>query len=187
MRNGRPPNRPSKGFNESIVKSPAIMVNQSLVILCLHYTRYLLDSFSCRHEKLFAIVWTHLSDMWLSPLEIDTVQLRPVAEIVPKSPFLCVKRSPIREHSLQLWLDPDPSASQRWIPCSGPPTMSQDLSTRHDWPIKKSHCDLPIRLKRQIRNALPVIPWVRWEPRTRISALLARRYSPGFDYACVAG
>ena len=58
MRNGRPPNRPSKGFNESIVRSPAIMVNQSLVILCLHYTRYLLDSFSCRHEILSGTVWT---------------------------------------------------------------------------------------------------------------------------------
>lgn len=34
------------------------MVNQSLVILCLHYTRYLLDGFSCRHEILSGIVWT---------------------------------------------------------------------------------------------------------------------------------
>lgn len=58
MRNGRLPNRPSRGFNESIVRSPAIMVNQSLVILCLHYTRYLLDSFSCRHEILSGTVWT---------------------------------------------------------------------------------------------------------------------------------
>ena len=93
---------------------------------------------SCWHEKLFALMWTHLSDMWLSPLEIDTVQLRPVAEIEPKSPFLCVKRSPIRERCIQLWLDP--SASQRPIPCSGPPTMYQDLSTRPGWPVKKSHC-----------------------------------------------
>ena len=38
----------------------------------------------------------HLSDMWLSALEIGAVQLRSVTEIAPKSLFLSVNRSPIR-------------------------------------------------------------------------------------------
>ena len=29
------------------------------------------------------------------------------------------------------------SAKQRHIPCSGPPPVDQDLSTCHDWPVKK--------------------------------------------------
>ena len=34
--------------------------------------------------------------MQLSTLEIGAAQLRSVTEIAPKSPFLCVNRSPIR-------------------------------------------------------------------------------------------
>ena len=41
--------------------------------------------------------------------------------------------------------------------------MYQDLSTRHDWPVKKAIVDLPIRIK-EIRNALWVIRWVRLAP-----------------------
>ena len=35
------------------------------------------------YEKLSAIVWTQLSNMWLSTLEIDEAQLRSVIEIAP--------------------------------------------------------------------------------------------------------
>ena len=38
-------------------------------------------------------------------------------------------------------------AKQRWNPWSGPPPVYQDLSTRHDWPVKKGIVDLPIRMK----------------------------------------
>ena len=31
--------------------------------------------------------------------------------------------------------------------CSGPQPVYQDLSTRHDWPVKKAVVELPIRLK----------------------------------------
>ena len=49
------------------------------------------------NERLL-FVWQceHLSDMWLSTLEIGSAQLRFVIEIAPKSPFLCENRSPIR-------------------------------------------------------------------------------------------
>ena len=40
---------------------------------------------------------------------------------------------------------------------------------------------------REIRNALPVIRWVRWGPRIRISALFRRRYLPRINYVCDAG
>ena len=74
-----------------------------------------------------------------------------------------------------------PSAKQRQSPCSGFPPVYQDLSRRHDWLVKKAIVDLPIRLKGN-SNAFPVIQGVCWGPRTRISALLDRRYQPGLDY-----
>ena len=56
----------------------------------------------------------------------------------------------------------------------------------HDWPIKKAILDLPVRLK-GIWNAHPLIHWVCWGPRTRISVLPLRRYKLGLDYLCDAG
>ena len=38
----------------------------------------------------------------------------------------------------KLWLRP--SVKQRRNPCSRSPAVYQDLSTCHDWPVKKSHC-----------------------------------------------
>ena len=45
----------------------------------------------------------------------------------------------------KLWLSP--SAKKRRNPCSGSPTVYQDLSTHHDWPVKIGIVDLPIRSK----------------------------------------
>ena len=58
--------------------------------LLLVYFRYGLNT-SSHYTK----VW-HLSDMWRSTFEISAAQLRSVTESAPKSPFLCVNRSPIR-------------------------------------------------------------------------------------------
>ena len=52
----------------------------------------------------------------------------------------------------KLWLSP--SAKQRRNPCSGPPTVYQDLSTHHDWPVKIGIVDLPIRSKDPSGNSL---------------------------------
>ena len=41
-------------------------------------------------------VTQNLSDVKHSTFEIATAQLRNITEIAPKSPFLCVNRSPIR-------------------------------------------------------------------------------------------
>ena len=59
--------------------------------------------------------------------------------------------------------------------------MYQDLSTRHDWSVKKPSLICQSGWK-EIRSAFPVIHWLRRGPRTRISALLHRRY-----YICDAG
>ena len=45
--------------------------------------------------KSFPVLFEEISDMSLSTLETGTAQLRYVTEIPPKSPFLCVDRSPI--------------------------------------------------------------------------------------------
>ena len=39
---------------------------------------------------------------------------------------------------IKLWLTP--SAKQRRNPCSGLPAVYPDLSTHHDWPVKKGLC-----------------------------------------------
>ena len=39
------------------------------------------------------------------------------------------------------------SEKKRQNPCSGSLPVYQDVSTRHDWPVKKAIADLPIRLK----------------------------------------
>ena len=46
--------------------------------------------------KGYLALCEQLSDMWLSTLEIGAAQLRSVTEIAPKSPLLCVNRSPIQ-------------------------------------------------------------------------------------------
>ena len=42
----------------------------------------------------------------------------------------------LRADEIKLWLTP--SAKQRRNPCSGLPAVYPDLSTRHDWPVKKA-------------------------------------------------
>ena len=59
---------------------------------------------------------------------------------------------------------------------SGPAPVYQDLSTHHDWPVKKAIVDLPVRLNRDMRNTFSVICSIHWEPRTRISVLLHKHY-----------
>ena len=78
-------------------------------------------------------------------------------------PFTCQSRLACATDETKLWLSP--SAKQRQNPCSGPHPVHQDLSTRHDWPVRKplSVCQ---SVWKEIRNTLPVICWVRWETRT---------------------
>ena len=44
----------------------------------------------------------------------------------------------LRADEIKRWLTP--SAKQRRNPCSGLPAVYPDLSTRHDWPVKKGLC-----------------------------------------------
>ena len=79
-----------------------------------------------------------------------------------------------------------PSAKQHWNPCSGPSPFYQGLCMHHDWLITKAIVQLQSDL-REIRNAFSVIPWVCLWPRTRILALLHRRYQLALDYICDTG
>ena len=61
------------------------------------------------------------------------------------SPFLAwgdfharLRFASLRADEIKLWLTP--SAKQRLNPCSGLPAVYPDLSTRHDWPVKKGLC-----------------------------------------------
>ena len=55
------------------------------------YFHIIPDRLPCRHEKLSSILYEHLSDMWLSTLEIPYAG----RSFAPKSLSLCVKRSAI--------------------------------------------------------------------------------------------
>ena len=59
------------------------------------WTEALPDMVFVPTQKLSCIVWTPIR-YWLSTFEIGEAQFRSVTEIAPKSPFLCVYRSPIR-------------------------------------------------------------------------------------------
>ena len=63
---------------------------------CLGFVDTVLDSFLCRYEELSCMI-TYSIIMWISALEIDAAQILCVIEIAPKSRFLCVNRSPIRD------------------------------------------------------------------------------------------
>lgn len=54
----------------------------------------IVDSF-WRRDKRYQVQCEHLSNMWLSSLEIGEAHLRFVTEIESKSPFSCVNRSPL--------------------------------------------------------------------------------------------
>ena len=51
---------------------------------------------------------------------------------------------------MNFWLSP--SVKQHRNPCSGPPPVYQDLSTRQDWPFKKAIVHFPIRLKGNLKR-----------------------------------
>ena len=53
---------------------------------------------------------------------------------------------------MNFWLSP--SAKKRQNPCSRPPPVYQDLSTHHDWPVKKAIVNLPVRLKGNLKFIL---------------------------------
>ena len=70
----------------------------------------------------------------------------------------CLRFRSLRVDEIKLWLTP--SAKQRRNPSSGLPAVYPDLSTRHDWSVKKGLCFVCRDRQscgRGIRNALPVI------------------------------
>ena len=87
----------------------------------------------------------------------------------------------------KLWLTP--SAKHHRKPCFEPPPVYQDL-VRVMIGLLKRPLSICQSGWKEIQNALPVIRWVRWVSRRRISALLRRRYHGywrRFNYVCDAG
>ena len=79
---------------------------------------------------------------------------------------------------IKLWLHVSLCAKQCQNTCSAPPPpppVYQDLTRCHDWLVEKAIVNLPIRIKTNF-NTPPVIHWVCWVARTRISMLLHKRY-----------
>ena len=62
-------------------------------------------------------------------------------------------------YETKLWLSPFTKQCQN--PCSRYPPVYQDMSTFHDWPVKKDLIDLPIRVKEN-QNAFPIIDPFRY-------------------------
>ena len=52
------------------------------------------------------------------------------------------------------------STKQHQNPCSETPTVYQDLSTHHDWPVKNAIVDLSIRLKGNSKHTSNPVPRV---------------------------
>ena len=65
---------------------------------------------------------------------------------------LCSYHVPQMELIMNFWLSP--SAKKRQNPCSQPPPVFQDLSTHHDWRVKKAIVNLPVRLKGNLKFIL---------------------------------
>ena len=100
--------------------------------------------------------WDRAAHMGISTMERLRYKRR-------TSVLMC--RTSLRADEIKLRLTP--SAKQRLNPCSGLPAVYPDLSTCHDWPVKKGLCFVCRDRQsgwRGIRNALPVIRWVRWGP-----------------------
>ena len=81
--------------------------------------------------------------------------LPPPPALPPQTPIVGrdERRAPLKTPAWEAryhWSAPQtklfPSGEQCY-PCSGAPSVYQDLSTRHDWPVKKAIVDLPIRMK----------------------------------------
>ena len=123
-----------------------------------------------------------LKEVWGLVPSLKTPKFSPAQKNYPGS------YASLRADEIKLWLTP--SAKQRRNPCSGLPAVYPDLSTRHDWPVKKDLCFVCRDRQsgwREIPNAFPVIRWVLWGFRTRISVLLRRRYKSEFTYRLHAG
>ena len=123
-------------------------------------------------SKLNLLFWNALQNV---VFKLHSDGLPDLSLNLNKLHFSSLCKVSLRADEIKLWLTP--SAKQRQNPCSGLPAVYPDLSTCHDWPVKKGLCFVCRDRQsgwRGIRNALPVIRWVRWGSRTRISALLSQ-------------
>ena len=82
-------------------------------------------------------------DLTIIPYRCSVIQII-LFSIHSVNSFLADDSIACATDKFQLWLSP--SAKQCRNLCSGPSNMYQDLSTCHDWNVKKAIVDLPIRM-----------------------------------------
>ena len=71
-------------------------------------------------------------------IEQETSSLCFETYIIAQNCSIVPNHCSLRADEIKLCLTP--SAKQRRNPCSGLPAVYPDLSTRHDWPVKKGLC-----------------------------------------------
>ena len=82
---------------------------------------------------------------------------------------------------LNLWLSL--SAKNCWNPCWRP-YMCTRIWVRTMIGLFKMSLSICQSGQKEIQNVVPIIVWVQYWPRTRISVLLCRRCLLGLDYIC---
>ena len=95
-----------------------------MLFLTLDFTKT-----SCNFHNLYGIPIYYF--VWFSQLGI-TITISQEKEPLGTGKLICS----LRADEIKLWLTP--SAKQHRNPCSGIPAVYPDLSTRHDWPLKKA-------------------------------------------------
>ena len=92
--------------------------------------------------KLFSDVLPNL-DLTIMSYRCSVIQII-LFSIHSVNSFLADDSIACTTDKTQLWLSP----SAKWCRnlCSGPSNVHQDLSTCHDWLVKKAIVDLPIRM-----------------------------------------
>ena len=123
----------------------------------------------CLKKRVYCAIWVHYcksSDCCIWPAKnrwcpgknmFDrTTWLAPARWLMPC--IVAGTTGKLNSHGFSFWLK-SPSAKQHQNPCSGPPSMYQDLSMCRDWPVKKVIVNLPISMK-ETWNVHLVIHWV---------------------------
>ena len=99
-------------------------------------------------EGLFQVFWysTTPSPPW--PTLIILSKYFAISDQFQYGNYILFVRSNLACATDKTQLKLSPSAKQHQTPCSAePPPVYWDLSTCHDWPVKKAIVDLPTRLK----------------------------------------
>ena len=119
-------------FSKSVKKS----VKRGVRVLRARSARASHARRACEAREVSLSVFSLIPDLLFDCSRVlEYAKIRTVLQSI--SPLERISGS-LRADEIKLWLTP--SAKQRRNPCSGLPAVYPDLSTRHDWPVKKGLC-----------------------------------------------